>query len=53
MQAAEQSIWSVDMSGDERGTILGMKTLMYLTRATLETARLMVLAAPGGLEWRP
>jgi hypothetical protein len=50
MQAAGQSICSIYMSGDERGTVLGMKALMHITSATLETARLMVLAAPEGVD---
>jgi hypothetical protein len=50
MQAAGQAISSIDMSGDERGIVLGMKALTHLTRTTLETARLMVLAAPAGLD---
>jgi hypothetical protein len=46
MATAGNTICFINLCGDERGTVLGMKTLRYLTKASIETARLMVMAAP-------
>jgi hypothetical protein len=48
IDTAGQSIDSIDVRGDERGTILVMKILSYLTKASMEAGRMMILAAPGG-----
>jgi hypothetical protein len=48
IQTARETICYLDMRGDERGTILAMKILSYLTKASIEAARLMILAAPEG-----
>jgi hypothetical protein len=48
MNNAGRSIDSIDLRGDERGTILVMKILSYLTKASIESGRMMLLAAPEG-----
>jgi hypothetical protein len=48
MDTAGRSIGSIDVQGDERGTVLVMKILSYLTKASMEAGRMMILAAPGG-----
>jgi hypothetical protein len=48
MDIAGQSIDSIDVRGDERGTVLVMKILSYLTKASMEAGRMMILSAPEG-----
>jgi hypothetical protein len=48
IETAEQSIDSIDVRGDERGTILVMKILSYLAKASMEAGCMMILAAPEG-----
>jgi hypothetical protein len=48
MDTAARCIDSIDVRGDERGTISTMKIFSYLNKASTEAARMMVLAAPDG-----
>jgi hypothetical protein len=50
MDNAGRSFDSIDVRGDERGTILVMKILSYLTKASMEAGHMMILAAPEGAD---
>lgn len=50
MDSAGQSLGNLDVQGDDRGAISLMKIATHLNKAVIETARMMILAAPEGAE---
>jgi hypothetical protein len=48
LDTAARFIASLDTQGDERATVSAMKIFSYLTKASMEVASMMILAAPAG-----
>ena len=50
LDSAGRFLSNLDVQGDDQGAVLMMKIATHLNKACIETARMMILAAPEGAD---